>query len=117
MPEHPTQPQTIGFDEQMALEFDFLKHLTSLSVATIGGAVTLGGSIFAKVPDKALLWGATGLVAAGGALAFQGHHLMLGRLAAGRPAGRLGWWARNVAAGLYAIGTGLLIVFAYASLR
>lgn len=104
-------------DRLLTLEFDFLKHLTSLALATIGGAVTLAGSFLAALPDKRPLWLATGAIAVAGGLAFQAQHRLLrdARLA-GRPSRTVRIY-REIAAGLYGLGMGFLLAIAYGALR
>lgn len=55
------------------LSYDFYKHMTSLSVLTLGGVLTLSGSVFAanREPKRLLL--SMVMIAASGIIAFLGQ--------------------------------------------
>ena len=53
------------------LSYDYFKNLTSLSVLTLGGVLTLSEKVFADQIDPWQMFVAGGLVAAGGIVALQ----------------------------------------------
>ena len=67
-------------EQLVTLEYDFLKHMTSLSLLSLGGVVTFAGSIFEKVEDQRPLWLAALLFMLAGLLAFLGQLELLKRL-------------------------------------
>lgn len=116
-------------DRLLMLRYDFLKHLTSLSILSIGGTVTFAGSIFEKVADKHVLWLATGGLAAAAVIAFTGQMTLLRDLDPdSRAISRwrkwlLGHWglgaAQSIAFATFclAMSVGALIAFAFEHLR
>jgi hypothetical protein len=55
------------------LAYDFFKHMTNLSIITLGGMVTLFGSVFANVHSKGEMLLPMGLTALSGIAAFVGQ--------------------------------------------
>ncbi len=53
------------------LSYDYFKNLTSLSVLTLGGVLTLSEKVFAEQIETWQMFVAAGLVAAGGIVALQ----------------------------------------------
>ena len=53
------------------LSYDYFKNLTSLSVLTLGGVLTLSEKVFAEQIDVWQMLVASGLIAAGGIVALQ----------------------------------------------
>lgn len=108
----------------LMLQYDFLKHLTSLSLLSIGGVVTFAGSIFDKVGDKQPLWFATGGLVVAAIMAFSGQLTLLGRLdpssvsKSGWKKLLLGYWGLGpapsiaIATAFLALSVGELIAFA-----
>lgn len=113
----------------LMLQYDFLKHLTSLSLLAIGGTVTFAGSIFAEVSDKQTLWSATGGFAIAAILAFTGQMSLLRSLDVSSIATAnwkrwiLGQWGLKpahsiaVAAFVLSLSVGALIAFAFENLE
>lgn len=109
-------PETIDRrDQYVTLEYDFLKHITSLSLIAIGGAMTFAGSIFAGVPDQSRLWQAVAVLIGAGMIAFSGQQKLLKLLRTGKPVGRAVSVYRDLALLAFGFGTGMLVVFAYAT--
>ncbi|GGI93439.1 hypothetical protein GCM10007973_32140 [Polymorphobacter multimanifer] len=112
----PAPDAAPGHDQYVTLEYDFLKHLTSLSLIAIGGALTFAGSIFAEAPDKTRLWLAIAVFIASGTLGFTGQHTLLKQQRLRRPLGRSVSFCREVGMGLFGLGAGTLVAFAYGAL-
>ena len=53
------------------LSYDFFKNLTSLSIVTLGGVLTLSEKVFAEEIETWQMLGASGLIAASGIVALQ----------------------------------------------
>lgn len=117
-------------DRLVTLEYDFLKHITSLSLLSLGGVVTFAGSIFEKVEDQRPLWLAALLFMLAGLLAFLGQLELLKRLReSGRQRPRPRWQmmllmqslppviALQLAAFALCLGSGLLLGFAFEALN
>lgn len=103
-------------DQYVTLEYDFLKHITSLSLVAIGGALTFAGSIFAAAPDQSRLWLATGMLIGAGILAFSGQQRLLKLLRTDQPVGRSVSLYREAAVLVFGFGTGTLVAFAYTAI-
>lgn len=117
-------------DQLVTLEYDFLKHITSLSLLSLGGVVTFAGSIFEKVEDQRPLWLAALLFMLAGLFAFLGQLELLKRLRErGRQHPRPRWHmlllmqsvppalSLQLAAFALCVGSGLMLGFAFEVLR
>lgn len=116
--DEPAPPLDLGSEarhRRLALEFDFLKHLTSLSLFGVGGVVTLAGSIFAATPDKDRLWLAMLGFGVAATLALWAQHSLLDKAETGR-IGRFERWLRDLSALTLGAATGGLGMFSYTNL-
>jgi hypothetical protein len=92
------------------LAYDFFKHMTTLSVVTLGGVLTLSGSLFAGDIDRAQLLFSMGLIAAAGVIAFAGQIEMVDWTYRGTPRPRItARWGRGLVAATYGGGVGAFL--------
>lgn len=99
-----------------SLEYDYLKHLTTLSLIGVGGVVTFAGSIFADIPDKSGLAYAAVLFFFAAAFALWGQDKLLAALRRRRPPPRQIAFARYVAVAGIGLGAGMMLAYAYRAL-
>jgi len=100
------------------LAYDFFKHMTSLSVLTLGGMLTLSGSIFAEMVSSRNLLVAMGLIAAAGVTAFTAQIEMVEW--AHRDTAKPRWsarWGRGIVPMLYGGGVGAFLAMVEGALR
>ena len=92
------------------LAYDFFKHVTSLSIVTLGGILTLSGSIFENSLDTRRLLMAMTLVAASGVIAFAAQVEMVdwANRGTGKPR-LLARWGRGLVALTYGAGVGAFL--------
>ena len=100
----------------VTLEYDFLKHITSLSLVAIGGALTFAGSIFAAAADKSRLWLGSRHADRLGHPGLFGQQRLLKLLRTDQPVGRSVSLYREAAVLVFGFGTGTLVAFAYTAI-
>ena len=89
-----------------SLLYDYLKHLASLSLITLGGILTISQMDATNDISAGNLATAIVLVGAGGGLAFAcSTELAAGRYA-GKPLSRTFNWSRRIAPGFFVVGIG-----------
>ncbi len=99
------------------LAYDFFKHMTSLSVLTLGGVLTLSGSIFEDALEPRRMLISMLLIAASGFIAFAAQTEMVDW--AHRPSGRprfMARWGRGLVALTYGAGVGVFLAIAQGAL-
>ncbi|MFC3711751.1 hypothetical protein ACFOMD_04165 [Sphingoaurantiacus capsulatus] len=95
------------------LDYDFMKQVSTLALAALGGVVTFAGSIFAEVSDKRGLWLSAALFAVAAVTSFQAQDNIVRRVSAGRAPDWRYRVLRTLAVGGLGIGAGVLLGFAY----
>ena len=99
------------------LAYDFFKHMTNLSLITLGGMVTLFGSIFSGASFKEDMLLPMALTAAAGVAGFLGQIEVLQWAYRGGKLRRAAGWLRFLAPGLFGIGIGAFLSTAQELLR
>lgn len=109
--------RTDGRPNPHLLAYDFFKHMTSLSVVTLGGVLTLSGSLFQNALDPRRMLLSIGLIAASGVIAFAGQIEMVdwAHRGAGRPR-IVARWGRGLVALTFGAGVGAFLSIAHESL-
>ena len=92
------------------LVYDFLKHLTSLSLLSIGGVLTMPEAL--DRPIEPIAMGVILLLLAfGGAMALHGLEAITKARSVGKPAPKSLKWYRSVASSSLGMGVGAFISF------
>jgi hypothetical protein len=98
------------------LEYDFLKHLTTLGLTAVGVIVTLAGTVFTGTADRDRLWVGAGLFLAGAVLAFMALDGIVRDARAGKLPGRAASRYRYLAVATMGMGVGVVLSFAHSAL-
>ena len=105
MIDHDETPQ--GREPERLL-YDWFKHLTSLSLLTLGGVLSLSQAGEIAIDRNQLTIGLL-FVAAGGVLAFHGAEVLVAAHVDGKPLPRRVGWMRRASAFALAIGLGMFL--------
>lgn len=73
----------VSRDTMASLSFDFLKQLTTLSLAAAGGAVTLLETTFSQSRMKPMVFASAGVLFLAAILSLQAQQILVERLRAG----------------------------------
>lgn len=73
----------VSRDTMASLSFDFLKQLTTLSLAAAGGAVTLLETAFSQSRMKPMVFASAGVLFLAAILSLQAQQILVERLRAG----------------------------------
>lgn len=95
------------------LAYDFFKHMTSLSVLTLGGVLTLAGSIFADPEYHRGMFVSAMLTAGAGFTAYVGLIEMVESAQRGKPPRLIARLARGVVPALFGGAVGAFLSTAY----
>jgi hypothetical protein len=98
------------------LLYDWFKHLTSLSLVTLGGVLSLSQVDSIELKPRSLLL-VVGLVAAGGICSFSGADKLVRAQTSGAPLPRSIGWLQRGAAGLLGAGVGAFLGLFLEALR
>ena len=92
------------------LAYDFFKHMTSLSILTLGGILTLSGAVYENALEPRRLVISMALIAASGFIAFAAQIEMVdwAHRGAGRPR-LMARWGRALIALAYGLGVGVFL--------
>lgn len=93
--------------DPLLLEYDHLKHLTTLSLVALGGVLSLAQSQ-QKLGNTAMLV-AVFFVAGGGGLALSALEQIVKAKRTGVPPGRIYRWSRAGANSLFSLGVGAFL--------
>ena len=91
------------------LAYDFFKHMTNLSMITLGGMVTLFGSVFANTQSRGEMLLPMALTALAGIAAFAGQIEMVEWGYRGGKPRRIAATARWLTPGFYGAGVGAFL--------
>jgi hypothetical protein len=95
------------------LAYDFFKHMTNLSLLTLGGMVTLFGSIFSGASFKEDMLLPVALIAASGAAAFLGQlEILQWAYRGGASPKRAAIWYRWLTPAFFGTGIGAFLATA-----
>jgi hypothetical protein len=110
------EPSPSGINPHL-LTYDFFKHLTNLSLITLGGMVTLFGSIFSGASFKDDMLLPMALTAGAGVAGFLGQIEILQWAHRGGKPRRSMTWLRFLAPMLFGMGIGAFLSTAQELLR
>ena len=102
------QDETPHGREPERLLYDWFKHLTSLSLLTLGGVLSLSQAGDISI-ERGQLTIVLLFVAAGGVLAFHGAETLVAAHVNGKPLPRRVGWMRTTAAFALALGLGMFL--------
>lgn len=91
------------------LAYDFFKHMTNLTLITLGGMITLFGSIFSNASFRDDMLLPVALIAASGVIAFVGQIEMVQWAYRGGEPRRVATWYRWLTPGLFGAGVGAFL--------
>ncbi|HEX8414794.1 MAG TPA: hypothetical protein VF637_13040 [Sphingomicrobium sp.] len=100
----------VGLPEP-ALAYDYFKSMASVSVATLGGILTLGGTVFGARIEPLQMGAAALLVAISGVLALQGMTDVMQLCQGLKPLRNSTRVALRLVPALYGMGLGAFLVF------
>ena len=102
--------RTGGLPNPHLLAYDFFKHMTSLSILTLGGVLTLSGSVFESALEPRRMVISMALIAASGFIAFAAQIEMVDWVhrGVGRPR-IMARWGRGLIALTYGLGVGVFL--------
>lgn len=75
-----TRTEQVSPDTMALLSFDFLKQLTTLSLAAAGGSVTLLETVFSHSPMKPVVFAAVAVLFLAAILSLQAQQILVERL-------------------------------------
>ena len=109
--------RTGGLPNPHLLAYDFFKHMTSLSILTLGGMLTLSGSVFENALEPRRMVISMASIAASGFIAFAAQTEMVdwAHRGAGRPK-IVARWGRGLIALTYGVGVGAFLSTAHEAL-
>ena len=97
-----------GHDGELLL-YDFFKHLTSLSILTLGGVVIVAEAADPQDVKRWIIVAVLILVSAGGIIAFHGSSEIARARSTRTPVAASIQWSRKLAPALLAIGVGMFL--------
>ena len=106
-----------GLPNPHLLAYDFFKHMTSLSILTLGGVLTLSGAVYEDALEPRRMVVSMALIAASGFIAFAAQIEMVdwAHRGSGRPR-LMARWGRALIALTYGLGVGVFLSMAQEAL-
>ncbi len=94
--------------EAELLLYDYYKHMTTLTLVTLGGILSISQTAGIQVPFARLL-PSLALVALAGTIALYGMENIIKTRLSGRPLSRFARWTRLAASGSFGVGVGAFL--------